>query len=217
MKKVILIGSTGHIGSAILNELINRGHQVTAVTRNANKIVLKADNLSIVEADIENESSIIEISKGADAVISAYNAGWANPNIYKDTLKNYSAILNAVKAAGVNRFLIVGGAGTLFVSPGITIIDSGIIPTEILPAVKGLAEFFLNTLKNEKEIDWIFFSPAGTFLDNGKRTGIFRLGKDDLIVDADGNSTISIEDYAVAMVDELENEQHHQERFTIGY
>jgi putative NADH-flavin reductase len=217
MKKVILIGSTGHIGSAILNELINRGHQVTAVTRNANKIVLKADNLSIVEADIENESSIIEISKGADAVISAYNPGWANPNIYKDTLKNYSAILNAVKAAGVNRFLIVGGAGTLFVSPGITIIDSGIIPTEILPAVKGLAEFFLNTLKNEKEIDWIFFSPAGTFLDNGKRTGIFRLGKDDLIVDADGNSTISIEDYAVAMVDELENEQHHQERFTIGY
>jgi len=217
MKKVILIGSTGHIGSAILNELINRGHQVTAVTRNANKIVLKADNLSIVEADIENESSIIEISKGADAVISAYNPGWANPNIYKDTLKNYSAILNAVKAAGVNRFLIVGGAGTLFVSPGITIIDSGIIPTEILPAVKGLAEFFLNTLKNEKEIDWIFFSPAGTFLDNGKRTGIFRLGKDDLIVDADGNSTISIEDYAIAMVDELENEQHHQERFTIGY
>jgi len=211
MKKVILIGSTGHIGSAILNELINRGHQVTAVTRNANKIVLKADNLSIVEADIENESSIIEISKGADAVISAYNPGWANPNIYKDTLKNYSAILNAVKAAGVNRFLIVGGAGTLFVSPGITIIDSGIIPTEILPAVKGLAEFFLNTLKNEKEIDWIFFSPAGTFLDNGKRTGIFRLGKDDLIVDADGNSTI------IAMVDELENEQHHQERFTIGY
>ena len=217
MKKVILIGSTGHIGSAILNELINRGHQVTAVTRNANKIVLKADNLSIVEADIENESSIIEISKGADAVISAYNPGWANPNIYKDTLKNYSAILNAVKAAGVNRFLIVGGAGTLFVSPGITIIDSGIIPTEILPAVKGLAEFFLNTLKNEKEIDWIFFSPAGTYLDNGKRTGIFRLGKDDLIVDADGNSTISIEDYAIAMVDELENEQHHQERFTIGY
>ena len=105
MKKVILIGSTGHIGSAILNELINRGHQVTAVTRNANKIVLKADNLSIVEADIENESSIIEISKGADAVISAYNPGWANPNIYKDTLKNYLDIFYLQDCASTEYFI----------------------------------------------------------------------------------------------------------------
>ena len=132
-------------------------------------------------------------------------------------MKNYSTILDAVKESGVKRLLIVGGAGTLFVIPGTTVIDSGFIPEEILPAVKGLADFFLHTLKKENEIDWVFFSPAGTFLDNGMRTGKFRLGKDDLIVDDKGNSSISVEDYAVAMVDELENERHHKERFTIGY
>lgn len=217
MKKVVLIGSTGHIGSVILRELINRGHQVTAIARHADKIPFKADNLKVVETDIEDKTSIIDICKGADAVISAYNPGWTNPNIYEDTLKNYSAIVDAVKESGVNRLLIVGGAGTLFVKPGVTVIDSGFIPEEILPAVKGLAEFFLHTLKKEKDIDWVFFSPAGTFLDNGIRTGKFRLGKDDLIVDDKGNSSISVEDYAVAMVDELENERHHKERFTIGY
>ena len=217
MKKVVLIGSTGHIGSILLSELINRGHRVTAITRHADKIPFKADNLRVVETDVEDKTSIIDVCKGADAVISAYNPGWTNPNIYEDTLKNYSTILGAVKESGVKRLLIVGGAGTLFVKPGITVIDSGFIPEEILPAVKGLADFFLHTLKKENEIDWVFFSPAGTFLDNGMRTGKFRLGKDDLIVDDKGNSSISVEDYAVAMVDELENERHHKERFTIGY
>lgn len=217
MKKVIIIGATGHIGNAILNELINRGHKVTAVSRKASKISLKADNLKIVEADVADEHAISEICKGADAVISAYNPGWTNPNIYEDTLKNYPAILNAVKASGVNRLLIVGGAGTLYIKPGVTMIDAGILPPEILPAVKGLAEFFLYTLKKETDIDWVFFSPAQNFLDNGMRTGKYRLGKDNLVVDAEGNSNISVDDYAAAMVYELENEQHHKERFTIGY
>lgn len=110
----------------------------------------------------------------------------------------------------------MGGAGTLFCAPGLRVVDSGVIPEAIMGGVKSLGEFYLNTLMNEKDIDWVFFSPAGT-LELGQRTGKFRLGKDDLIVDENGNSHISVEDYAVAMVDELENPKHHYERFTIGY
>lgn len=95
-------------------------------------------------------------------------------------------------------------------------VDSGAIPDAIMGGVKSLGEFYLNTLINEKDIDWVFFSPAGALLP-GQRTGKFRLGKDDLIVDENGNSRISVEDYAVAMVDELETPKHHCERFTIGY
>ena len=112
--------------------------------------------------------------------------------------------------------MCVGGAGTLFCAPGLRVVDSGAIPDAIMGGVKSLGEFYQNTLMNEKDIDWVFFSPAGTLLP-GQRTGKFRLGKDDLIVDENGNSRISVEDYAVAMVDELETPKHHCERFTIGY
>lgn len=216
MKNVALIGASGFVGSAILNELLNRGHKVTAVVRNPEKITANDGNLSVVKADVSEVEAISAICKGKDAVISAYNPGWSNPNMYEETLKNYPLILEAVKQAGVKRLLCVGGAGTLFCAPGLRVVDSGVIPAEIMGGVKSMGEFYLNTLCNEKEIDWIFFSPAGT-LEPGQRTGNFRLGKDDLIVDANGNSHISVEDYAVAMVDELEQENHHQERFTIGY
>lgn len=216
MKDVVLIGASGFVGSAILNELLNRGHKVTAVVRNPEKITANDGNLSVVKADVSEVEAISAICKGKDAVISAYNPGWSNPNMYEETQKNYPLILEAVKQAGVKRLLCVGGAGTLFCAPGLRVVDSGVIPAEIMGGVKSMGEFYLNTLCNEKEIDWIFFSPAGT-LEPGQRTGNFRLGKDDLIVDANGNSHISVEDYAVAMVDELEQENHHQERFTIGY
>lgn len=124
--------------------------------------------------------------------------------------------MEAAKRSGAKRLLCVGGAGTLFCAPGLRVVDSGAIPDAIMGGVKSLGEFYLNTLMNEKDIDWIFFSPAGT-LESGKRTGKFRLGKDDLIIDENGISHISVEDYAVAMVDELENPKHHCERFTIGY
>jgi len=216
MKKVLLIGASGFVGSAILQEALNRGYEVTAVVRNAGKITLKNPNLKVIEADVSDRTKVDELSKGFEHVISAYNPGWTNPNIYEETLKVYPAILDGVKNAGVKRLLIVGGAGTLFVAPGLRVVDSGAIPKQIMPGVKSLGEFYLNILMNEKEIDWVFFSPAGNIAP-GKRTGIFRLGKDDLIVDTDGNSNISVEDYAVAMINELENPKHHQERFTIGY
>lgn len=216
MKKVVLIGASGFVGSAILNEALNRDIKVTAIVRNPESIKISNAGLTIVKADVSDASKVAEIAKGADAVISAYNPGWANPNIYEDTLKIYPAILEGVKKAGVKRLLIVGGAGTLFVAPGLRLIDSGVIPAEVMGGVKSLAQFYLNTLMNEKEIDWVFFSPAGNFED-GKRTGSYRLGKDDMIVNDKGESRISVQDYAKAMVDELETPAHHQERFTIGY
>ena len=216
MKSVVLIGASGFVGTAILNELLSRGHKVTTVVRNPEKINMSNSNLEIVKTDVSDTDVMVEICKSKDAIISAYNPGWANPDIYEETLRNYPLILEAAKRSGAKRLLCVGGAGTLFCAPGLRMVDSGAIPDAIMGGVKSLGEFYLNTLMNEKEIDWIFFSPAGT-LESGKRTGNFRLGKDDLIVDGNGISHISVEDYAVAMVDELENPKHHYERFTIGY
>ena len=216
MKKILLIGASGFVGSAILNEAINRDFKVTAVVRHPEKIAIKSNNLSVVKADVSSAETVAELCKGFDTVISAYNPGWANPDIYNETLSVYGAILKGAKVAGVKRLLCVGGAGTLFCAPGLRVVDAGVIPEAILPAVKSLGEFYLNILSNEKEIDWVFFSPAGNIAP-GKRIGEFRLGKDDLIVDKEGNSNISVEDYAVAMMDEVENKAYHQERFTIGY
>lgn len=216
MKNVVLIGASGFVGTAILNELLTRGHKVTAIVRKPQKINIKNSNLAVIKADVSDTCTLVNACKDKDAVISAYNPGWTNPNIYEETLRNYPLILDAVKQSGVKRLLCVGGAGTLFCAPELRVVDSGVIPNNIMGGVRSLGEFYLNTLIPEREIDWIFFSPAGT-LEPGKRTGVFRLGKDNLIVDKNGNSHISVEDYAVAMVDELENPKHHYERFTTGY
>ena len=206
----------GAYGTALLNELLARGHKVTAIVRNPERISASSPDLNVVKADVADTGVLVDACKGKDAIISAYNPGWSNPNIYEETLRNYPLILEAAKKSGVKRLLCVGVAGTLFCAPGLRVVDSGAIPDAIMGGVKSLGEFYLNTLMNEKAIDWVFFSPAGT-LESGKRTGQFRLGKDDLVVDENGNSHISVQDYAVAMVDELENPKHHYERFTIGY
>ena len=217
MANVVLIGATGFVGSAVLNELLSRGHKVTAVVRNATKLP-KNDNLTAVEEDVANVDALANIAKGKDAVISAYNPGWANPDIKRLIEENYPKIVEAVKKSGVGLLLIVGGAGTLFVKPGLRVVDSGAIPAEIMDGVRPLGDFYLNFLTKENDLDWVFFSPAGEFDADGPRTAKFRLGKDDLIVDpATGTSHISVKDYAVAMVDELEKPAHHKERFTIGY
>ena len=216
MANVLLIGATGFVGSAVLNELVERGHNVTAVVRNVEKIA-KNDLVTAVKEDVANVEAIAKLAEGKDAIISAYNPGWMNPEIATLIIENYPKILEAAKKSGVERLLIVGGAGTLFCAPGLRVVDSGAIPEEIMGGVRPLGDFYLNTLMNENDIDWIFFSPAGVFDQEGKKTGNYRLGKDDLIVDAEGNSHISVQDYAEAMVNELEKPAHHKERFTIGY
>ena len=216
MANVLLIGATGFVGSAVLNELASRGHKVTAVVRNIEKLA-KNDLVNAVKEDVANVDAIAKLAEGKDAIISAYNPGWTNPDIETLITENYPKILEAAKQSGVERLLIVGGAGTLFCAPGLRVVDSGAIPEEIMGGVRPLGDFYLNTLMNENDIDWIFFSPAGVFDQEGKKTGNYRLGKDDLIVDAEGNSHISVQDYADAMVNELEKPAHHKERFTIGY
>ena len=217
-KNVLLIGATGFVGSAILNELIARGHNVTAVVRNPEKLADKPQ-VKAVKADVADVAAIAELAKGKDAVISAYNPGWTNPRQYEETLENYPKIVEGVKKSGVGRLLIVGGAGTLFVAPGVRLVDTGSLPEAWLPGVKSLGEFYLNTLMKEDGIDWIFLSPAANLgnLQPGIRTGKYRTGKDDMLVDEKGDSFISVEDYAMAMVDELETPKHHKERFTVAY
>lgn len=216
MANVLLIGATGFVGSAVLNELVSRGHKVTTVVRNIEKLA-KSDLVNAVKEDVANVDAIAKLAEGKDAIISAYNPGWTNPDIATLITENYPKILEAAKKSGVEHLLIVGGAGTLFCAPGLRVVDSGAIPEEIMGGVRPLGDFYLNTLMNENDIDWVFFSPAGVFDQEGKKTGNYRLGKDDLIVDAEGNSHISVQDYADAMVNELEKPAHHKERFTIGY
>ena len=186
------------------------------MVRNPSKIAVENPDLTVKKVDVADEKALTEDLKGYDTVISAYNPGWTNSNIYNETPQNYPRIVEAAKKAGVKRLLIVGGAGTLFCAPGLRVVDSGVIPAEIMDGVKSLGKFYLDILINEKDIDWVFFSPAGAFVE-GTRTGKYRLGKDDLVVDSKGNSSISVADYAKAMVDELETPAHHRERFTIGY
>lgn len=216
MANVLLVGATGFVGSAVLNELVSRGNKVTTVVRNIEKLA-KSDLVNAVKEDVANVDAIAKLAEGKDAIISAYNPGWTNPDIATLITENYPKILEAAKKSGVERLLIVGGAGTLFCAPGLRVVDSGAIPEEIMGGVRPLGDFYLNTLMNENDIDWVFFSPAGVFDQEGKKTGNYRLGKDDLIVDAEGNSHISVQDYADAMVNELEMPAHHKERFTIGY
>lgn len=217
-QNVLLIGATGFVGSAILNELINRGHKVTAVVRDPEKLASR-NGVEVVKEDVTNVDGIARLAQGKDAVISAYNPGWANPRQYEETLENYPLIVEAAKKSGVKRLLIVGGAGTLFVKPGLRLVDTGTLPEAWLPGVKSLGEFYLNTLMKEDAIDWIFLSPAANLgnLQPGTRAGHYRMGKDDMLVDEKGDSFISVEDYAMAMVDELETPKHHKERFTVAY
>ena len=216
MKKILLIGASGFVGTAILNEALDRGHQVLAVVRHPEKIKTVHKNLEVKQGDVTSAKTVSDLCKGVDAVISAYNPGWTNPDIAPETTRVYKAIIEGVRNAGVKRLLVVGGAGSLFVSPGKRLMEAGLIPESYLPAVRALANVYLIDLAAEKNIDWAFFSPAGD-IHPGQRTAKFRLGKDDLVVNEKGESKISVQDYAVAMIDELEKPAHHRERFTIGY
>ncbi|SHM74279.1 hypothetical protein SAMN05444266_110193 [Chitinophaga jiangningensis] len=216
MANIVIIGGSGFIGSALVKEALSRGHHVKTVVRNPEKINIKNDHFTAIHGDVQNPGVVAEAVKGADVVISAYNPGWSNPHIAADTLSGYKSILKGIREAGIKRLLVVGGAGSLFVKPGVTVMDSGAIPEQMLPAVKALAEVYHDFLPKEKELDWVFFSPAGN-ISPGERTGKYKLGKDDLITNDKGESKISVEDYAAALIDELEKPQHHRERFTIGY
>ena len=215
--KIALIGASGFVGSAILNELLHRGHQVTAIARKPGKITSE-ENLEFLSADVMNETVLAKAVAGHDAVISAYNAGWQNPNLYTDFLKGSYAIQRAVKKAGIKRLIVVGGAGSLFLSPGQQIVDTEGFPDDWKPGALA-ARDYLDIIKQEKELDWTFLSPAvemhpGT---SGTRKGTYRTGLESPVFDANNRSYISVEDTAVAIADELERPKHIQKRFTAAY
>ena len=220
-KDVVLIGATGFVGNAILNELLTRGDKITAVVRNADKLKdNKSPNLTVIEGDATDSSFLASVAKGKDAVISAFNSGWNNPNQYADNISGNEKIIEGIKESGVKRFLQVGGAGALFIKPGVRIFEAGIIPEESLGPVKAMAEIYLDMLPDKaKDLDWVHLMPAANLgnLKPGVRTGKYRTSDDTMLVDDKGDNFISVEDYAVAMVDELENPKHHSEGFSVAY
>lgn len=202
--KIALIGASGNIGSKILAEAAARGHHVTAIARHPEKIA-HAANVTPTAGDAQNPKELAGLMRGHDAVVSAM----------RFSSFDSAALLGAVKAAGVKRFLAVGGAGSLELPDGSRVVDSPDFPEAWRPeAQKGVA--FLGVLREETALEWTFLSPSA-LIAPGKRTGVFRLGKDGLLVDADGKSHISEEDYAVAMLDEIEQPRHIRARFTVGY
>ncbi len=211
---IVLIGASGMIGSRVLQELVARRHKVTAVVRDPSRVAAEP-GVTVVEGDVMNTTAMARIFKGADAVVSAYSPGQGTEGRLMEATRS---LLASARQAGVRRVLLAGGAGSLLVAPGITVIASGHLPKEWVGIAQAHADV-LEMLRNSDEaagLEWTYFSPAG-FIQPGERTGKFRLGKDDLIVDAQGESRISAEDYAIALVDELEKPQHVRERFTVGY
>ncbi len=214
--KIAIIGATGFVGSKITAELASRNHEITAISRNEKNSDMQ--NVKYVAADIVNIQELAQILKGHDAVVSAYNSGWTNPNIYDDFIAGSKAIQEAVKLSGVKRFITIGGAGSLFVAPGLQAVDTPDFPKEY-HAGASAARDYLNLLKEEKELDWAFFSPAFEMhqgITTG-RTGNYRLGLDNPVFDENQRSILSAEDLAVVIADEVENPKHHQVRFTAAY
>lgn len=215
--KVALIGATGFVGSHLLQELINRGYDVTALARAVDKIPVKDGKPKTVAIDVTDTEALAKAIKGNDVVLSAFNAGWSNPNIYDDFMKGSEAIQKAVKEADVKRYVVIGGAGSLYID-GIQIVDGEDFPESIKPGATA-AKDYLEVLKKEKDLDWTMFSPAINMHQGIKtgRTGKYRLGTDEPVFDKDGESVLSVEDLAVAVVDELENHKFSHQRFTAGY
>ncbi|PJR03423.1 NAD(P)-dependent oxidoreductase [Avrilella dinanensis] len=214
--KVAIIGATGFVGSKLVNEALNRGLEVTAIARKTENI--SAENVNKVSVDVNNVNQLSEVLKNQDVVISAFNAGWTNPNLYDDFLSGAKSIQQAAKQAGVQRMIVVGGAGSLYANENQQLVDSPDFPAEIKPGATA-ARDYLNALKEETTLDWAFFSPAIEMhpgITEG-RTGKYRLGKDYPVFDENNISKLSPEDVAVVLLDEVQEPKHHQERFTAAY
>ncbi|WP_344829547.1 NAD(P)-dependent oxidoreductase, partial [Chryseobacterium ginsenosidimutans] len=200
MKKVAVIGATGFVGTQLVNELSNRGYEVEAIVRDASK-VQENEKVTAKSVDVNNVEELAEALQGNDAVISAFNAGWTNPNLYNDFLNGSINIEKAVEKSGVKRFITVGGAGSLFIE-GNQLVDSPEFPADYKAGATA-ARDYLNKIKENNTLDWTFFSPAiemhqGTA---GVRVGKYRTALENPVFDENGRSVLSVEDVAVALVD----------------
>jgi putative NADH-flavin reductase len=202
--KIAVIGATGNAGSRIVAELLNRGHQVLGIARQPDKMQPRP-GLTLTQGDVKDQANLAGLLAGQEAAVHSVR--------FLDT--SAQSAIGAAKKSGVGRFLVVGGAGSLEIAPGAALIDQSNFPP-VAKAEASAGRDFLNTLKADRELDWTYLSPSA-FFSPGERTGKFRLGKDQLLTGADGQSKISMEDYAIALVDEIENPQHRRQRFTVGY
>jgi putative NADH-flavin reductase len=203
--KVAVLGASGKGGSEITKELVSRGHEVVAIARNPDKLPT-GPGITAKQGDVSNEDELAALIRGADAVISAVHF-----NIPASTF------LNATRKAGVNRLLVMGGAASLNTADGTRLYDSPHFPDFLKPIVKPAIDF-LDDLRKDAGTDWTFFSPAQNIFEGERKgPGSFRLGKDNLVTDDKGESNISYADYAIAMVDELEQRNNSRSRFTVGY
>ena len=218
--QVALIGATGFVGAAVLKELLQRGHNVVALVRDPAKLAAQP-HLKVVQADVLDAAQVQNAVAGSDAVLSAYNAGWTNPHIYDDFMRGSRAIVQGVKAAGVKRYLVVGGAGSLYVN-GQQLVDAPDFPAAIKPGASAARDMYTE-LQKESTLDWTLLSPAvgfhgGSAAQSKGRTGQYRTGQDAPLMQADGQpGDISVQDLAVALVDALEQHNHSQSRFTVAY
>jgi putative NADH-flavin reductase len=201
---IALIGASGNIGSKILAEALSRGHTITAIVRNTDALPTH-ERLTARKGDVSDEAALSTLLSGHDAVISSLHFSAFDPD----------RLLAAIKSSGVKRYIAVGGAGSLELKPGLRLVDSDEFPAEWKPEASKGADY-LARLRREQDLDWTFISPS-IMIEPGKRTGTFRLGGDSVLFAADGSSRISQEDYAIALIDELEHPAHIRQRFTVGY
>lgn len=215
--KLAIIGATGFVGAHLLTEALQRGHQVTIIVRDPSKVTVQNNQLTVLRGDITDTTTLAGQLAGNDVVISSYNAGWTNPNLYHDFLAGSKAIEAAAVQAGVKRLIVIGGAGSLFID-GKQIVDAPDFPEAYKPGATA-ARDYLNILKQNTTLDWTFFSPAIEMHHGIKtgRTGQYRLGTENPVFDANHRSVLSAEDLAVAILDEVEKAQFLKQRFTAAY
>jgi putative NADH-flavin reductase len=213
--KIALIGATGFAGKAILLEFLDRNHEVTGISRHPEKLGFHHPGLHNKAGNMLDENEAATLLSGHEAVVSAYNAGWTNPDLHDEYLRGCRSILNGIKKAGVKRFLTIGGAGSLEVAPGLQFLDTPAFPAQFKAGALAAREF-LEIIKKENGLDWTYLSPA-IVLTPGSRKGTYRTALDNPVYGPDGKCTISVEDLAVAVVDEIEKPQHIRQRFTVGY
>ncbi len=211
---IALIGATGFVGSGILQEALSRGHAVTALVRDPEALT-PHPQLRAQTVDVYDAADVARVATGHDVVISAFNPGWRNPDLYELQVKGTKAIIQGVKQAGIKRLLFVGGSGSLEVRPGVQGVDLPEFPEQYKQGALATREA-LNLLRQETTLEWSVLSPSADLF-SGERTGRFRLGTDQLLRDANGESKISLEDFAMAMINEVEHPHHIRRRFTVGY
>ncbi|WP_338892113.1 NAD(P)-dependent oxidoreductase [Aeromonas rivipollensis] len=211
--KIALIGASGFVGSAILNEAVSRGHSVTAIVRDTSKVA-PHPQITTVAVDAQDPQALADVLKGHDRVISAYNPGWTAPDIYDQYLKGASAIVEAAKAAH-SWLLVVGGAGSLEIAPGVQLVDTPDFPAEWKQGALA-ARDGLTALRREAALDWRFVSPP-VFLEPGEKRGGYRLGGDQVLFSGDKPAGITVGDLADAVINEAEKPAHLRQRFTLGY